>query len=267
MAHDKQAVNFNLEINDFYNSIDEENRLKRNYAASVEFLTTWHYIDELIEEKSFILDACAGVGIYAFPLSKSHQVIARDLIPHNISEMNRIQEEGDYQLTIGQGSILDLSSYEDNSFDVVLNLGSFYHLTDVDDRQVSVKECLRVLKPGGLYFKAYINRYANYMKYHEDVKGKIALYSEYLEAGYNAENDLFYASTPEEVHHMMADYPIEHLHSVATDGLKFVYKNLVNDYDQATFDLWFENHLKSCERMSLMGYSEHCLYIGRKELI
>lgn len=255
---------FNQEIRDFYETIDEENRLKRNNASSVEGLTTWHYINKLVDCGAKILDACAGVGAYAFPLSQNHTVVARDLIDHNVNEMKNIAKESGHVLDISQGSILDLSSFEDQTFDVVLNLGSFYHLTQAGDRKKSVEECLRVLKPGGLYFKAYINRYANYMKYHGDVRGKLDLYDQYLRLGFNEENKLFYGSTPEEVEALMATYPFQHLHSVATDGLKFVYKDLVNDYHDQEFDKWFSLHLQGCERKSLMGYSEHCLYIGRK---
>ena len=61
---------FKKEIHDFYNNIDEDARLKRSKANSIEFLTTTKYMNNLIKSESIILDACAGTGIYAFIFSK-----------------------------------------------------------------------------------------------------------------------------------------------------------------------------------------------------
>lgn len=46
---------------------------------------------------------------------------------------------------------MDLSMFDDNSFDVVLNFGAFYHLKDEEDRIKSIAESMRVLKPHGIY--------------------------------------------------------------------------------------------------------------------
>lgn len=40
----------------------------------------------------------------------------------------------------------DMSIFEDESFDVVLNMGPFYHLVDISDREKCIRESLRVLK-------------------------------------------------------------------------------------------------------------------------
>ena len=45
------------------------------------------------------------------------------------------------------------------SFDVVLNMGPFYHLITKEQREKCLKECLRVLKKDGLLITAYIPRY------------------------------------------------------------------------------------------------------------
>jgi hypothetical protein len=50
-------------------------------------------------------------------------------------------------------SILDSSSFGDESFDVALNLGSYYHLEDIGNRRRFVTESLRVLKDGSFFKK------------------------------------------------------------------------------------------------------------------
>ena len=53
----------------------------------------------------------------------------------------------------------DMSMFADESFDVVFNMGPFYHLIDEDQRNKCMEESLRVLKKGGLIFIAYISRH------------------------------------------------------------------------------------------------------------
>lgn len=70
------------------------------YARRIEFVTTIRVFDDIISTRSKILDCAAGTGIYAFWFAdKGHDVTATDM-----------------------------SCFADDSFDVVLNMGPFYHL-------------------------------------------------------------------------------------------------------------------------------------------
>ena len=53
-------------VEKFYESTNEEERLKRTNVNKIDFLTTTHFIDKSIESNSRILDACAGAGIYSY---------------------------------------------------------------------------------------------------------------------------------------------------------------------------------------------------------
>ena len=116
---------------DSYENYKEENRLTTNNARKIEFVTTTRVLDEIIGTKSKILDCAAGTGIYAFWLAdKGHDVTATDM-----------------------------SCFADDSFDIVLNMAPFYHLITEEQREKCMKECLRVLRKGGLLVTAYIPRY------------------------------------------------------------------------------------------------------------
>lgn len=52
-------------------------------------------------------------------------------------------------MEVVQGNALDLSRFEDSTYNSILCLGPIYHLTKKEDRVKCIKECLRVLKPGG----------------------------------------------------------------------------------------------------------------------
>lgn len=54
------------------------------------------------------------------------------------------------------------------------------------------------------------------------------------------------------------------IHNVATDGMKFVIRDTVDSFNDSEFERWMNIHYQICEVKSLLGYSEHGLYIGRK---
>ena len=92
---------------DTYENYKEENRLTTNNARKIEFITTTRVFDEMITSKCKILDCAAGTGIYAFWLAdKGHDVTATDITPRH-----------------------------DETFDVVLNMGPFYHLITEEQKE------------------------------------------------------------------------------------------------------------------------------------
>lgn len=258
------------ELSEYYKNInDEDKRLTHERTSYIEFLTTAKYLDKVLMPNSKILDACAGTGVYAFYLAESEknlEITVGDVIEHNLNQIRERQKIKPVLKEIYCGSILNLPQFEDESFDAVLNLGSLYHMTDENDRIQAVKESLRVLKQGGIYCAAYLCRYANIAKYHELMKesDKFWMFEKIFERGYSDDNSLFYTSSPEETIRLMASFGLEKIYNVATDGVKFMMKDTLNSLDDETYERWLDLHFKMCEVESLLGYSEHCLYIGRK---
>ena len=138
----------------------------------------------------------------------------------NVNIMRGIQEKNKLLEKIYKGSILDLSEFHDSTFDVVLNLGSFYHLLNAYERKQSIVESLRVLKPNGIYALSYINRYANIIKYRDICVKDFKLLNDYLERGFHSKNSIFYASNPEEVESTFKEQNVDMIYNIATDGLK-----------------------------------------------
>lgn len=60
--------------------------------------------------------------------------------------------------TVIDGSVIALP-YEDNSFDFVYSIEVFRYLSD-EDNLGGMKEIRRVLKPGGVFFGTFVNRFA-----------------------------------------------------------------------------------------------------------
>lgn len=250
-------------LNEYYGlNYDEDSRLTKDKFHSIEFLTTCKYLDKVLTKNSLILDCCAGTGAYSFYLAnKGHQVIAGDLIEHNVALIKEKQRSNSLLKGIYQGSILDLSSFEDDSFDAVLSMGAFYHLESYHDRQKSINECLRVLKKGGIFILSYINKHAVILN---DCKNNSADICSILKYDNHPYKDIFYGSTPKEVISLTNSLNLNKLYNIATDGIGYILSSKINSSSDEEFEKWLQYHFSTCEDENLLGYSLHCLYIGYK---
>ncbi|MBD5476323.1 MAG: class I SAM-dependent methyltransferase [Lachnospiraceae bacterium] len=253
------------EIQKFYAEDWNESQRLVSQSGQIEYITTMKYLKKYCQKDMSVLDACAGCGVYAFPLADlGCNVIAGDLIDTNVAHI-RMENEKNHKLKdIYQGSVLDLSRFHDNSFDVVLNLGSYYHLCDETDREKSLSETLRVLKNGGIYIISYVNRCANYMAHIEELKDNFSFLADYMQKGHIENSTLFYATTPEMIEEELNKYNLKLLHHVATDGPIFVYRDIVEHMSKKDFESFMDIHLSLCDKKSNLGYSEHGLIVAQK---
>lgn len=102
-----------------------------------------------------ILDVGCGVGEQAQALqARGYEVYGVDPADNMVAfAQTRLPSE-----RISKGSILALP-YESNSFDMVYSFEVFRYL-DVADNKKGLLEMQRVLRPGGVFFSSFINRYA-----------------------------------------------------------------------------------------------------------
>lgn len=253
------------EILRFYQEFNDESERLESNSGRVEYITTMTYLNKVIPGNSSILDACAGTGKYAFALAKvGHKVVAGDLVDVNVNMIRKQQENTPILNEIYESNILDLSHFEDESFDVVLNFGAYYHLCDADERMKSINESLRVLKKGGIYALVYINRYANFYGHNEEMLLNFDMFEYFMENGYLENTNLFYAATPEMVENEMKEFQLEKLYNIATDGPLFCMRNTLNKMSEDIFNRYMKMHLGICESRSTLGVSEHGLFIARK---
>lgn len=144
-------------VQEIYRRFDENCRLTKSRAASVEFLTTVRYIERYLKPGAKILDIGAGAGEYSLYFSRQgYEVSALELADSNIQAFQKKLTPED-KVDLVQGNALELSRYADNSFDIVLLLGPLYHLHSEADQLRCIQEAKRVCKPGGKLFLAFIS--------------------------------------------------------------------------------------------------------------
>lgn len=266
-------IYMNQTIVDYYKKYDEENRLVQAKAQRIEFITTKYILDEIIPSKASIIELGAGTGRYSFYFaSEGHQVTATDVVPKHVKEMkNKLKEKENFNIEIELLDAIDLSRYSDNCFEVVLSLGPLYHLREKEKRKKSISESIRVLKEGGILAVAYINKFfvlallAKHKKlskkYIDDIlnQGKVKkeVDDEFLA---NA-----YFSSPTEIEEMFNNFNTKKLEHVGTDGIAILLQDIVNDMSEKEYENWLKYHFETLKEDSILGYSNHGLYICRKE--
>ena len=153
--------------------------------------------------------------------------------------------------------------YEDESFDMVLNLGPLYHLPEIDDMQKVIKESLRVCKKGGIIYFAFVTNNSTFVN--EVKKNHDYLLKDY----YNHDNfDLvdipFVFLRINEKEDLFKDFQVKKLHLVAQDGISEILSEHINNFTDEEYEMWVKYILNSSEDPSIMGYSSHVLYICQK---
>lgn len=263
-------MNTNQYLIDFYNNYDEEQRLELKHG-SVEFLTTMHYIEKYIKSGDRVLEIGAATGRYSHTLARQgYAVDAVELIEHNIEIFTQNTQSAE-NITITQGNAMDLSAFPDNEYDITLLLGPLYHLYNTADKQQAIREAIRVTKPKGIIFAAYV--ISDGCLLDEGFKRGNINVAEYIKTGLldsetfaakSQPKDLFELVRKEDIDNLMSVFPTTRLHYVATDGCALFMREEIDNMDNDTFKLYLKYHFATCEREDLVGITSHVIDIFKK---
>lgn len=253
-------------LEEYYNKFCEDKRLDSRHGQ-VEFRTTIKYIHKYLNnDKTLkIFDDGAGTGKYSHYFSNlGYDVTAIELIKNNLGVL-KAKKSG---VRAFLGNALDLSRFDDESYDIVLIFGPMYHLFSNEDRIKVLQEAKRITKKGGYIFISYLmNEYAiirhgfmdnNIMKAKKDFK---------IDDTYkviNHEEDLYDYVRLEDIDLIKDKCQLERVQIVAQDGPTDYMRSVINRMDQETFEEYINYHLSICERLELIGASSHVLDILTK---
>ena len=258
---------------DSYENYKEENRLTTNNARKIEFITTTRALGEIIKTKSKILDCAAGTGNYSFWLADNgHNVTATDITPRHIEIINKTLAGKTYDMDTAILDATDMSCFADNSFDIVLNMGPFYHLITEEQREKCLKGCLRVLKKGGLLVTAYIPRYYifQYIATSDEKYLDANLAKQLIETGVLRHDDEkcfwtdTYYSSKDEMESVYKKHGLRIADHFAQDSLTPLLSQKADKWDEKQFKIWCDYHYSVCREQSVLGASNHVVIIGEK---
>ena len=260
------------DIINHYNTYDEDSRLTTTNSSRIEFLTNIKFLNKYINKKAKILDVGAGTGLYSFYYAdKEYEVSALDLIPKHVEEMKMKKNLLKENISIELGNALDLSRFNDNTFEVVICFGPYYHLRKNMDRDTCIDECLRVLKPNGILAIAYINKF-HIVPRMMGIEKKILknkLIKDLLSNGNIEASDSFLSIShfcaPEEIEFKLKKLNIEVVSHIASEGISPFIKEKINDLSNDDFKQWLKYHFETCEEKSTLGISNHGMIIVKKK--
>lgn len=257
-------------LENYYNNYDEDGRLLSQHGQ-VEYRTTMKYIHDMLTPDigAKILEVGAGTGRYSVQLAnENYDVDAVELIPHNLEIMNS-KICGLPNIKTHLGNALDLSMFSDDTYDAVLLLGPMYHLHSMQDKEKALSEAVRVTKKGGHIFVAYCMNETIVINFIFK-RGNL---DEYMKRGMlsdtfkckSDEAELFDPVRLEDINELNSTVNVTRIKLVATDGATNYMRECIDNMDTSTFEMWIKFHLATCERQDLIGATNHCLDILRKE--
>ena len=82
-------------LNHYYNLYDEEKRLIKDKAHSIEYLTTINYVNKYLKKEHKILEVGAGTGRYSITYAKKgYKVDSVELVERNLNVLkSKITED------------------------------------------------------------------------------------------------------------------------------------------------------------------------------
>lgn len=246
-----------------YEIFNEDTRLNWSQAARVEFLTTVRYIEKHLCEGMKILDIGAGAGEYSLYFAdQNFTVDALELSDANIKAFEK-KIRTDMNLKLIKGNAIDLSMYEDASYDVVLLLGPLYHVEKEEYRTMCLREAKRVLKPDGKLFMSFIS---NDMVILTEFKYRKDFFTDdsYHHDSFKVKNFPFVFYTVDESRKIINSEGFRILHEIASDGVSELMQDEINSLDEESYDQYLKYHFYTCEKPEMIGRSNHLLYVAMK---
>ena len=255
------------------NAQEEWDRLERH---RIEFQVTMRALTEFLPPApAKLIDIGGGPGRYSIALAgQGYRVTLVDLAHANLDLARQKTTQAGVELdAFVHANALDLTAFPEASFDSALLLGPLYHLHKLEERQTALRQAYRLLKPGGLIFATVITRFASfrdaavhgYTYVQDDPAYSEQLWTTGIHDNGKGFADAYFAH-PDEVIPLGESAGFTTLRLMGCQGLLAGHEEYVNSLTEAAHDLWLDFNYRFAQEPSLLGASDHLLYIGRKDI-
>jgi SAM-dependent methyltransferase len=253
-----------------------EYELMRSEYCPVEFAITARQFERWIPKRAIVAEIGVGGAFYTELLAK------RGCLLHLVDISARLLDTawsklraGGFQeqiIDIDLASATDLHCLQSEKFDAVLMLGPLYHLCDLDERQRSISEAARVLKPGGLLFAAGINRLAYLRDLFRESPREILARREFHERFLSDGNldpehappiGFAHLTTIAEFRALFADQ-FDEICMLGVESFAGVWQKTVRELQEEDALAWLDLIEQTAKMPEALGVSDHFLFIGRK---
>ncbi len=271
-------------VRNYYATFDENEWNRLTWPeGTIEFAVTTYTLNRYLPHDGRILDIGGGPGRYSIWLAqRGYRIVLADISPNLLDIARAKIAEASVQSQIEEVvtcDACDLSRFGDNSFDGVLCLGPFYHLIEPADRERAISELVRVLKPNGIAFVAFMPIYS-FLRRTLALRGERhhlaqpAFVSRLMNEGVflNDVSGRFnagYGVRPNEVAPFMEQHGLQTIELLADTGFAAAHaEQLVElrESDPTAYETAMEIIVNTAGDSSLLGTSIHFLYVGRRNV-
>jgi len=245
-----------------------------------EFLFTTFMMEKYIKPGDSVLDIGGGPGRYAIHFAgMGCPVTLVDLSPGNVALAEEKAREAGVSIRAVAANCLDLDDLGPGQYDHVFLMGPLYHLAHEADREQAVRLALRRLKPGGVFYCSFILDFAAIIYDMKNGPGMLPLdlqdphsrrLIDCVQTGECYEGPAFTTAclyNQKRIEPFLAPFGLEKLSLFGQEGILAPNEKQILSYPEEERFLWIETAKKFLEIPELLSYSEHAMYIGRKEAI
>jgi S-adenosylmethionine-dependent methyltransferase len=272
-------------VQSFYDANAEQEWVRLAFEREphrwLEFQVAMHLLEKYLPPPpARVLDLGGGPGRYTIALAqKGYCLTIFDLSSKSLALARRnVEEAGLVGGVAGyeQGCATNLSRFADGSFDAMLVMGPLYHLVEEVDRLAAVRESLRVLRDGGIVVASIINQLGVARAAATELVGWLGTpdalnivrgYVNQAPPGEDAAFTEAYFAHPLELRNWYEAAGAETVTLAAQEGLagglRDACRSLVES--PAAWQNFVQIVLATCEDPTIVGGSEHTLYVGRKK--
>jgi 2-polyprenyl-3-methyl-5-hydroxy-6-metoxy-1,4-benzoquinol methylase len=262
----------------------EWGRLFQDAYHKLEYIVHMHFLERYLPPRGFILDAGGGPGRYTIELAKKgYEIALLDLSLKCLRIAKREIEKAEVKdrvTGIMEGTITNMSMFEDELFDGVICLGPLSHLIDKDERERAASELVRICKKHAPLFVSVINRYGVFRTILQRLPNEILdpSHAELFEYGIHRAHkhphkggkgfstvDAYFFH-PNELKELFESIGVQTLDMATCEGLSSHLQEETNKIysDPVKWGKWIEIILQTCNDPYILGLGEHLLYIGKK---
>jgi ubiquinone/menaquinone biosynthesis C-methylase UbiE len=273
-------------VRKYYDELAEREwkRLFRDAYHRLEFIVTMRFLERYLPKTGVVLDAGGGPGRYTIELAKKgYDVVLFDMSPKCLElakkKIARAHTENRVKQII-EGSITDMSIFNDEQFDAVLCLGPFSHLIEKHQREKAASEIIRVAKIGAPLFISVISLYGVFRTVLQRLQQDLIDPSHekmfthgihrwhetpHKEKAYSFPDAYFWH--PINLKEFFESKGIKTLEMATCEGLSSHLQGATNKLyrDKDKWTKWTSLILKTCTDPVLLGMGEHILYVGQKK--
>lgn len=224
-----------------------------------------------------VIDIGSGPGRYAIALARQGYTVSLLDVSAAclaVAEQEALRAGVSFE-RVEHGSATALDSFPDASCDAALLLGPLYHLKRQSERELAVSEALRVLRPGGVLFTAFLSRFSA-VRYAAKTRPQQFLddpqllesilahgVGESVRADAAFLNSCYFAD-PTAVSPFMERCGAQTLQLIGCEGVVSEVEEQLNTLGAADLDRWVALNYQLGKRPELVAASAHVLHVGQK---